>query len=248
MSQRDLDLPDISDDCVKIDLQQSGSTLYRVDTSHCKRHTVLLDYDGVIVDTLGIFAEAIDLIGKELDQPTTFTADDLRSLEHMSVPAILKKARINSRLTDEFLYRLDAILFEKHESINIFPGMCEVITELSQIANLSVVSASPSALISKVLKYNRLDSCFQYIAGGNVPGSKASRISEIVQACESCVECTWMVGDTTNDIQEGQAAGVRTVAVLWGWHSQQRLQTSRPEFIVDNPQQILQLVAPENSA
>jgi len=50
---------------------------------------------------------------------------------------------------------------------------------------------------------------------------------------------TYYVGDTAGDVREGRAAGVRTVAVTWGWHSREKLAAAGPEFLVDNPVELL---------
>ena len=50
---------------------------------------------------------------------------------------------------------------------------------------------------------------------------------------------TYYVGDTTGDIREAKTAGVRTVAVAWGWHSRERLLAAQPEFVVDKPEDLL---------
>ena len=36
-------------------------------------------------------------------------------------------------------------------------------------------------------------------------------------------------------------AGVRTVAVTWGWHTRDRLTLSDPDLIIDSPAELLQL-------
>jgi len=47
-------------------------------------------------------------------------------------------------------------------------------------------------------------------------------------------EATWMVGDTAFDIAMGRAAGVRTVAVDWGYHPRERLAAAGADAIIDD--------------
>jgi phosphoglycolate phosphatase len=54
-------------------------------------------------------------------------------------------------------------------------------------------------------------------------------------------ERTFYIGDTTGDIVEAWAAGVRTVTVTWGWHSRERLVAARPDFLVDTPEGLLRV-------
>jgi phosphoglycolate phosphatase len=49
-----------------------------------------------------------------------------------------------------------------------------------------------------------------------------------------------MIGDGTQDIGAGKAAGVRTVAVLGGFHSEAELREHAPDFVIAN---LFELVA-----
>lgn len=43
-----------------------------------------------------------------------------------------------------------------------------------------------------------------------------------------------IVGDTTFDIEMGKAAGFKTIAVGWGYHSIERIKQSNPDVIIEN--------------
>ncbi|MGZ3648342.1 MAG: HAD family hydrolase [Syntrophales bacterium] len=49
------------------------------------------------------------------------------------------------------------------------------------------------------------------------------------------------MGDTTGDIKEARLAGVRTVAVTWGWHSKEKLETVRPDYLIETVKDLLQI-------
>jgi phosphoglycolate phosphatase len=52
---------------------------------------------------------------------------------------------------------------------------------------------------------------------------------------------TYYIGDTTGDIREAKMAGIRTVAVTWGWHSRERLAKLQPDYLIDNPSDLLSI-------
>ena len=52
---------------------------------------------------------------------------------------------------------------------------------------------------------------------------------------------TFYVCDTAGDVREAREAGVKTVAVTWGWHPRSRLERARPDVIVDDPKKLLGL-------
>jgi phosphoglycolate phosphatase len=52
------------------------------------------------------------------------------------------------------------------------------------------------------------------------------------------------VCDTAGDVREAREAGVKTVAVTWGWHPRSRLERALPDVIIDDPNKLLGLALP----
>jgi phosphoglycolate phosphatase-like HAD superfamily hydrolase len=51
------------------------------------------------------------------------------------------------------------------------------------------------------------------------------------------------VGDSTHDVVAGRAAGMRTVAVLWGPFDPELLAAVKPDFTISTPADLPPLVA-----
>ena len=60
--------------------------------------------------------------------------------------------------------------------------------------------------------------------------------------CDGAEPEQWYVGDTVADIVEGKAAGVRTIAVGWGWHDAERLLGASPDYLAQTPADLLELL------
>ena len=54
-----------------------------------------------------------------------------------------------------------------------------------------------------------------------------------------------MIGDGSQDIGAGKAAGVRTVAVLGGFHDAAKLRALDPDFVVEDLRGLVPLVTGE---
>ena len=54
-----------------------------------------------------------------------------------------------------------------------------------------------------------------------------------------------MVGDSVSDIRYAKQAGVQSVAVLGGWHSQAKLAKEGPDFMVNTVQELADLIDSE---
>ncbi len=51
-------------------------------------------------------------------------------------------------------------------------------------------------------------------------------------------ECLYM-GDTNTDMQTGIAAGMDTVAVLWGYRGREELEAFHPKYMADKPEDVM---------
>jgi phosphoglycolate phosphatase len=51
------------------------------------------------------------------------------------------------------------------------------------------------------------------------------------------------VGDEVRDVLAASEAGVRSVAVSWGYNDRSVLEAARPDFVLDVPNQIIELFA-----
>ena len=53
-------------------------------------------------------------------------------------------------------------------------------------------------------------------------------------------ECMYL-GDSGTDMQTGKAAGMYTVGVLWGYREKEELLKNGADYLVDSPEDILDL-------
>jgi phosphoglycolate phosphatase-like HAD superfamily hydrolase len=51
-----------------------------------------------------------------------------------------------------------------------------------------------------------------------------------------------MIGDAEVDILMGKAAGIKTCAVTWGSHTEERLMSTTPDFLVRSVNELLPVI------
>jgi phosphoglycolate phosphatase len=61
---------------------------------------------------------------------------------------------------------------------------------------------------------------------------------------ENHLNCSHVIyiGDETRDIIAAQKAGIRSVAVTWGYNSHKALKAHHPDHLIHSPQALLQLL------
>ena len=169
--------------------------------------TILLDFDGVIVDSIELFCEAVNVAGRKLNRRVSFEPEDLRNIKCMSIPEISNVAGIEKKLMRVFVAEIDGELYRRANEILIFPHMTDVIEKLSMMESLGIVSATSRPVISKVLQNYGIERFVRHIAGGDMPGAKSVKIKSIIQENGSRLDNACMVGDTVSDIEQAKIAG-----------------------------------------
>ena len=204
--------------------------------------TILLDFDGVIVDSIELFSEAVNVAGRKLNRSVSFEPNDLRNIKRMSILEISDVAGIEKKLMRAFVTEIDNELIRRADEIPIFPHMTDVIEKLSMVGSVGIVSATSRPVIYKVLQNYEIEQFVRHIASGNMPGTKSVKIKSIIQGNGSRLDKACMVGDTVSDIEQAKIAGVATIAVSWGWHGIEWLRTANPDYEVHQPLDLIERV------
>ncbi len=210
---------------------------------------VLFDLDGTFADTAPDLGRAINTMRAARGLPPVPLADTRRvtslgargllgvgfdiSPDHADYPA----------MREEFLH-----IYENGLCCDtvLFPGMAELITDLEQrkiiwgiVTNKAERFARP---LLQQLGYAARAAC---IIGGDTtphlkphPASLLAAAQAIHVAPRSCV----YVGDDERDIQAGKAAGMRTIAVRFGYLNGSSPDEWGAENVVDAPGDILKKI------
>jgi phosphoglycolate phosphatase-like HAD superfamily hydrolase len=73
---------------------------------------------------------------------------------------------------------------------------------------------------------------------------KRTVIEDVLARNRFCRPKTAFVGDTPNDIETGQMAGLQTVAIAWGFNNREKLLQLNADYTIDNIAQLLPIVFP----
>jgi phosphoglycolate phosphatase len=72
---------------------------------------------------------------------------------------------------------------------------------------------------------------------------KAARLRDVMQRHRLLAADVVYVGDEVRDIEACRAAGVRSVAVSWGYGERSALLAAAPDALVDAPEELVALLA-----
>jgi len=197
-------------------------------------NVIIFDYDGVIADSKEIFMRYFLEGCRRYGVDITTEEEFLRLYEGNIYESMLSLGLSREKILSVVYYMRRGLL-ENKDRIRMFSGIGEIIKELSS-RPLFIVTSNDTELVRNFLKSWHID-FFEDIIGSDREASKVKKIKSIMEKYPS--SRYYFIGDTVGDIMEGRKAGVKTVAVTWGWHDEERLAKAKPDYMVKNPPELL---------
>ncbi len=119
-----------------------------------------------------------------------------------------------------------------------YAGVLDAVHRLSERGHpLAVVTSKPLALAQRSIAHVGLARYFSLVVGvesttQHKPDPKPVRFA--LEQLDASPDGAFFVGDSPHDIAAGNAAGVSTVAVLWGAFTREALAQARPRYVLDH--------------
>jgi phosphoglycolate phosphatase len=201
----------------------------------------LFDFDGVLVDSLDVYEKTVTDCLIKIKQPLTRGREEFLELFDDNFYESLEKKGID---LDVFMKAAEDIIAKiDYGKMKPFKAILPVLDELKKNNILIVISSNDSPTIQEALRLYNFNGIFQEILGSDFKFSKKEKILYAIKKYSVAPDDIYYIGDTTGDIKEGKQAGVKTVGVTWGWHSKEKMAASRPDYLFDSPQELLQLIS-----
>ena len=199
----------------------------------------LFDFDGVLVDSLDVYERRVKLCLEKIGSPIIQNREDFLELfDDNFYEGIVKKG-------------IDLLAFmnasrsiptnDDYDQMLPFTPLFPILSELKKDNLLTVISSNVSMVIHVIFSRHGFNGCFKEILGADFGYSKKEKILHAMNLFQIDKNRTYYVGDTTGDIKEARLAGVKAVAVTWGWHSRERLETTNPDYLIETPDDLLAL-------
>jgi HAD superfamily hydrolase (TIGR01549 family) len=126
----------------------------------------------------------------------------------------------------------------------LYPGVVDTLQALSPFVRGIVTTKEPAAA-RMVVRRLGLSRFFQHLQGSTSElrlKPAPDTVLAALEALHGIPAQTMMVGDTPADMLAGQAAGVLTCAVTYGYGRRQALLQCRPDHVIDSFPELLPLV------
>lgn len=207
-----------------------------------KAQLVCFDYDGVLVDSLSrttrLFTQAQTRLG--IGRPPT--VEDLQNAKNLNLRDLALAMGVPLQRVPELAVKISEIQREDGSRPAMFPKIPEVVRQIAEHSIIVVITLNLRDEVLDVFSAHGLGDCVSLVLDGNDPRPKSERICWALDHFRVNRTNAYMVGDACSDIREGKAAGVRTVAVTWGYQPREFLVAEDPDFVADHPEQLVAIL------
>lgn len=129
----------------------------------------------------------------------------------------------------------------------IFPGIPALLADLrASHKRLLVATSKPIVFAERILAHFDLTHYFEFIAGSELDGTRATKGEVIAHALASLPAPAYqnavMIGDRKHDIIGAQQNGLASIAVAYGYGSYEELQSQQPTHLVDTVSELASLL------
>ena len=210
--------------------------------------TVIFDLDGTILDTLGDLRDSVNFALKNNNLPCrsteeirAFVGNGIRLLIERAVPQNTEKAVVD-KCFDDFKAHY------KNNSANLtkpYDGIIEVLNQLKNNGvKLAVVSNKADFAVQTLVK-KYFKGIFDFSVGEKEGIRRKPFPDSVFNAMEylgADKNTTVYVGDSEVDVETAFNSGIPCIAVTWGFRDEMVLEKLNPGYIVENPEQIIEII------
>jgi phosphoglycolate phosphatase len=213
------------------------------------KHGLIFDLDGTLVDSLQGIAGSVNHALAESRLPT-HSLESVRGFIGNGARILIERAATVGA-KEELLLTLEQS-FKSHYDIcwpdGTFPytGITTMLETLQALDHpLAVLSNKPHSftlsIVEKIFPTIRFTSVLGQRSGIPHKPDPAGAL-EIAKLLEIDPHSCVVIGDSTMDVETAHNAGMRSIAVTWGFHDRERLIASGADYLSDNPTDLLGVI------
>jgi len=210
---------------------------------------VLFDLDGTLIDSVQLIVQsarhAFDVCE---DYRGRVPTDDEWLVDlGMPLPTMFGRFTADQDELERLIDGYREFQREHHDTlVTHYEGIAETLAELDGLGHpMAIVTSKSEPLAARGLAHIGIDRYFDLVVGlesarQHKPHPEPVRVAlrEIGIAPDQAV----FVGDSPHDMAAGRAAGVLTVAALWGPFSRAQLAPARPDYYIKGAKDLLAVV------
>ena len=211
-----------------------------------KSQACIFDLDGTLLDTLQDLANSVNIALEDFGQPVR-TVEEVRAFVGNGVRKLMQRAvpegtdeDLGERIYERFLEVYDR---EKNHYTKPYDGILELIALLKARGIACAVLSNKNDDAVAALCEAHFPNCFEFTQGmrpGVAPKPAPDALFALCTRMGINPEDAVYIGDSEVDVKTAQAAGMRLVAVTWGFRRREMLAKTGAKEMIDAPRELIE--------
>ncbi|MEG4273205.1 MULTISPECIES: HAD-IA family hydrolase [unclassified Microcoleus] len=203
---------------------------------------IIFDFDGTLADTIDILLSITNRLSVELGFKSA-TKEQIAQLSNLTSWQVLQYSGISIFKFPLLIRMLKSELRSEIPNIRLFPGIKEVLLELKkQGFQLGIITSNSRENVLESIEKNALQDTFTFIYSGSTFG-KHKVINKWLKTEHINAKEVVYVGDEIRDIEAARKTGIKVIAVGWGFNSEEALVAHNPDFLIQTPQELIEIMS-----
>lgn len=203
---------------------------------------VIFDFDGTIADTMPHVIDILQGLSTKYGY-TKLSTSEIQKLQELSIREIFKIAGIPFYKLPFIVSDVKKMMSEQISLVKPIDGISQEIHTLKESGySLGLVTSNNREIVLSFLKENDLD-IFDYIHTGTTVFGKARAVQKFLEKYSLINDQVIYIGDEIRDIEATQKVKIPIIAVTWGYNSNKGLAKYNPNYLVDKPEILHEVIA-----
>lgn len=203
--------------------------------------TIIFDFDGTIADTFSFY---LDLLNKLADKFNfqKIAPEKIDYYRNLSSHDIIKAFQIPRFRLPFVIFEAKRLLRKGIEQIHPINGIKDtLITLKTRDILLGIITSNSVRNVNAFLQCNNLPQ-FEFVISSMRIWEKSRTLKKLIISNKLDQNNVFYIGDETRDIEAAHEAGIKSIAITWGYNSESILKSFSPDYLISKPDELVEVI------
>ena len=203
---------------------------------------IIFDFDGTVADTFDTLVNITNSLAPEFGYKQA-SQEDIVKIKNLTSREIIKQSGVSVFKLPWLLRKVAAELNNEIHYLHPVAGIKEALVDLKKRGNqLGIITSNERENVRIFLQNNGMPNLFDFVYSGTRIFGKSRVINNFLRQANLQPDEIIYVGDETRDIEAAKKSKVRVIAVSWGFNSKEVLAEQKPDFLIDRPSELIEVI------
>jgi phosphoglycolate phosphatase len=200
---------------------------------------IIFDFDGTLADSFDYVA---DFLAKEAGI-NKLSDEQRHELRGLSINGMVRRLGYHWWDAPRLYFKGQRRMRHAIRHLDSFEGMTQLLSKLhAEGHELFILSTNSLRNIRHFLHVKKIHKCFLEIYGSVGMFGKSPALRQLLKEQNLDAKQVFYVCDEQRDIEAARAAGIRSVAVSWGFADKDELKAAKPTAMADTPAELMRIL------